>query len=57
MHTFVIPYIRDLDDQKYYSDLDMATTKPEDFSCGISMVTNLPKNVRNGIFQRNVRSN
>jgi len=57
MHTFVIPYIRNLDDQKYYSDLDMATALPEDLSRGISMVTNLPKSVKNGIFQRNLRSN
>ena len=57
MHTFVIPHIRELDDQKYYSDLDMATALPEDLSRGISMVTNLPKNVKNPIFQRNLRSN
>ena len=57
MHTFVIPHIRELDDQKYYSDLDMATALPEDLSRGISMVTNLPKSVKNPIFQRNLRSN
>ena len=35
----------------------MATAKPEDLSCGISMVTNLPKNVKNQIFQRSLCSN
>ena len=38
LHTFVIPHIRDLDDQQYYYDLDMATAKPEDFTCGVSLV-------------------
>ena len=27
LHTFIIPHICDLDDQHYYSDLDMATAK------------------------------
>ena len=40
-HTFVIPHIRDLDDQRYYYDLDMATAKLEDLSCGVSMAVNL----------------
>ena len=30
MHTFVIPHIRDPDDQRYYHNLDMATALPED---------------------------
>ena len=38
-------------------DLDMATAKPEDLSRGISMVTNLPKNVKKGIFRRSLRTN
>ena len=47
LHTFIIPHIHDLDDQRYYFDLNMATAKPKDLSCGISMVTNLSKNVKN----------
>ena len=39
LHTYVIPHIRDLDDQRYYYNLDMATTEPEDLSQAISMVT------------------
>ena len=35
----------------------MATAKPEDLSRGVSMVVNLPKAVKGGIFQRNLRSN
>ena len=50
MHTFVIPHIRDLDDRQFYLDLDMNTAKPEDLSCGISMVSSLSKKVKNGIF-------
>ena len=57
MHTFVIPHIRDLADRQFYSDLDMDTAKPEDLSRGISMVSSLSKKVKNGIFQRNLRSN
>jgi hypothetical protein len=34
----------------------MATAKAEDLSCAMSMVVNLPKAVKNGIFQRNLRS-
>ena len=34
----------------------MATALPEDLSRGMSMVTKLPKNVLNGIFQRNLRT-
>ena len=30
LHTFVIPHIRDLDDQQYYYNLDMATAQAED---------------------------
>ena len=41
LHTFVIPHIRDLDDQRYYYNLDMATVEPEDLSQAISMVVNL----------------
>jgi hypothetical protein len=50
LHIFIIPHIRDLDDEHYYYDLDMTTAKPEDLSHGISMVTDLPKNVKNPIF-------
>ena len=57
IHTFIIPHIRDLDDRQYYLDLDMNTAKPEDLSRGISMVSSLSKKVKNGIFQRNLRSN
>ena len=57
LHTFIIPHIRDLDDRQYYFDLDMDTAKHEDLSCGISMVTNLSKKVKNGIFQRALRTN
>ena len=32
LHTFVIPHIRDLDDQRYYQYLDMATAEAEDLS-------------------------
>ena len=35
LHTFIIPHICDLDNQQYYYNLDMATAKPEDLSCGI----------------------
>ncbi len=35
----------------------MNTAKPEDLSRGISMVSSLSKKVKNGIFQRNLRSN
>ena len=56
LHSFVNPHIRDLDDQQYYYDPGMATAKPEDLSRAISMVVNLPKAVKNGIFQRNLRS-
>ena len=52
LHTFIIPHIRDLDDRQYYFELDMNTAKPEDLSRGISMVTSLPKNVKNPIFQQ-----
>ena len=57
MHTFVIPHICDLDDRRYYHNLNMATANPEDLSCGISMATKLPKNVISGIFQQSLRSN
>ena len=57
LHTFIIPHIRDLADRQYYFDLDMETAKPEDLSRGISMVSSLSKKVKNGIFQRNLRSN
>ena len=57
LHTFVIPHIRDLDDQRYYYNLDMATVEPEDLSQAISMVVNLLQAVKNPIFQRNLRSN
>ena len=46
LHTFVISHIRDLDDQRYYYNLHMATTKPEGLSQAISMVVNLPKAVK-----------
>ena len=57
LHTFIIPHIRDLDDRQYYFDLNMDTAKPEDLSCGISMVTNLSKKVKNGNFQRALCTN
>ena len=57
LHTFIFPHIRDLADRQYYFDLDMETAKPEDLSRGISMVSSLSKKVKNGIFQRNLRSN
>ena len=57
LHTFIIPHIHDSANRQFYFNLDMDTTKPKDLSCGISMVTNLPKSVKNGIFQRNLRSN
>ena len=47
LHTFVIPHIRNSADRQFYFDLDMDTAKPEDLSRGISMVTSLPKNVKN----------
>lgn len=37
--TFVIPHIRDLEDQKYFKKLAIATAKAEDLSSAISMVT------------------
>ena len=55
LHTFVTPHIRDLDDQRYYYNLDMATAESEDLSG--AMVINLSKAMKNGIFQRNLRSN
>ena len=39
LHTYVIPHIRDLDDYRYYYNLDMATAEPKDLSRAISMVT------------------
>ena len=30
LHTFIIPHIRDLDNQQYYYNLNMATAKPQD---------------------------
>ena len=32
LHTYVIPHIRDSDDQRYYYNLDMATAEAEDLS-------------------------
>ena len=51
MHTFIILHNRDMDDQQFFafSDLDMATAKPEDLSRGISMCIALSKQVKNGI--------
>ena len=46
LRTFVIPHIHDLDDQRYYYNLDMATTEAEDLSRAVSMVTQLPKAVK-----------
>ena len=37
LHTFVIPHIRDSDDQRYYYNLDMAIAEAEDLSRAISM--------------------
>ena len=39
LDTFVVPHIRDLDDQRFFQNLDMANAKAEDFSRAFSMVT------------------
>ena len=57
LHSFVIPHIRDLNDQRYYQNLDMATVEAEDLSRAIFMVTLLPKAVKGPIFARNLRDN
>ena len=57
LDTFVIPHIRDLEDQRYFQRLDIATAETEDLSRAISMVTQLPKVAWNPIFARNLRDN
>ena len=57
LHTFVNPHIRDLDDQRYYYNLDMATAELKDLPRAISMLVNLPKAVKKSDFQRNLRTN
>ena len=41
-------------DQQYYEKLDTASAKPEGLSRAMSMVTQLPKQVRNKIFSSNL---
>ena len=57
LDTFVIPHIRDLDNRRYFQNLDIATAEAEDLSRAIFMVTQLPKAVKNPIFARNLRDN
>ena len=55
--SFVFPHIRDLEDQQYLEKLDIASAEPEDLPRAISLLTGLPKTVRNKIFTRNLRNN